>query len=341
MTVDSVARDVTHPLEPLSVDEIRAATAIMRAEGAFGEGDRLVALSLREPPKEAVLAHRLGDPVMREAKAVLLVRGHVREVDVSLTGRETGVTRQVEDIAETSRPRSRFRSSTIARLPARRVRYQEALAKRGITDVSKVNPSIHGRLAAMAEATRPASAVSPAGCRGSGSKVPTTTPTRTRSTTSGHRGPQHEWRSYRRRRTTADAVPKESGNYLPEYVAEARTDLKPIEITQPEGAPFTVTGNHVQWPTGPSAVGFTPREGLVLHQLQFRDKGVERPVINRASLSEMVVPYGDPRPSRPKERLRLRRIQHRQHGQLPDPGLRLPRRNQVLRRSSPTATATR
>ena len=38
-----------------------------------------------------------------------------------------------------------------------------------------------------------------------------------------------------------------------------------------------------------------------------------------------------PRPGQ-EERLRLRRIQHRQHGQLPHPGLRLPRRNQVLRR---------
>ena len=37
------------------------------------------------------------------------------------------------------------------------------------------------------------------------------------------------------------------GNYLPKYVGEAHTDLKPINITQPEGASFTVTGNHVRW----------------------------------------------------------------------------------------------
>ncbi len=40
------------------------------------------------------------------------------------------------------------------------------------------------------------------------------------------------------------------------------------------------------------------REGLTLHQLSFDDGGVERPVIYRASIAEMVVPYADPSPVR-------------------------------------------
>ena len=40
-------------------------------------------------------------------------------------------------------------------------------------------------------------------------------------------------------------------------------------------------------------VGFTPREGLVLHELSYD----ERPIIYRASLAEMYVPYGDPAPT--------------------------------------------
>lgn len=123
-------------------------------------------------------------------------------------------------------------------------------------------------------------------------------------------------------------VPKASGNYMPKYAGPARTDLKPISITQPEGASYTVTGNHVQWADWSFRVGFTPREGLVLHQLKFRNKGTDRSVINRASLAEMVVPYGDPAPvqanTHKEERLRLRRIQHRQHGQFAQARLRLP-----------------
>src|SRR3712207_8459874 len=42
--------------------------------------------------------------------------------------------------------------------------------------------------------------------------------------------------------------------------------------------------------------GFTPREGLVLYTVGYEDGGKVRPVLYRASLSEMVVPYGDPRP---------------------------------------------
>ena len=41
-------------------------------------------------------------------------------------------------------------------------------------------------------------------------------------------------------------------------------------------------------------IGYTPREGLVIHSVGYEDQGQLRPVIYRAALSEMVVPYGDP-----------------------------------------------
>ena len=41
-------------------------------------------------------------------------------------------------------------------------------------------------------------------------------------------------------------------------------------------------------------IGFTGREGLTINHLCYNDSGKERPVLYRASLSEMVVPYGDP-----------------------------------------------
>ena len=44
-------------------------------------------------------------------------------------------------------------------------------------------------------------------------------------------------------------------------------------------------------------VGFTPREGLVLYLVRYQDHGTLRPVIYRASLAEMVIPYGDPNPT--------------------------------------------
>ncbi|MCM6774327.1 primary-amine oxidase [Nocardia sp. CDC159] len=94
-------------------------------------------------------------------------------------------------------------------------------------------------------------------------------------------------------------VPAESGNFDdPEVTGPPRTTQRPIEITQPQGPSFTVEGNLVEWEGWSLRVGFDAREGLVLHQIGFRDGERVRPIIHRASIAEMVVPYGDPSPVR-------------------------------------------
>lgn len=95
-------------------------------------------------------------------------------------------------------------------------------------------------------------------------------------------------------------VPAEHGNYTdPELTGPLRTTQKPIEITQPEGPSFTVTdGNHVEWEKWSLDIGFDVREGIVLHDIGFRDGDRVRSILRRASIAEMVVPYGDPAPTR-------------------------------------------
>ncbi len=73
-----------------------------------------------------------------------------------------------------------------------------------------------------------------------------------------------------------------------------RTDIKPLEITQPEGPSFKVDGYAVEWQRWHVRVGFNQREGLVLHNIGYEDGGRLRPIMRRASMAEMVVPYGDP-----------------------------------------------
>ena len=77
-------------------------------------------------------------------------------------------------------------------------------------------------------------------------------------------------------------------------VDNLRQDIKPLEITQPEGPSFTVDGYGVHWQKWQIRVGFNQREGLVLHDIGYEDKGCLRPIMRRASMAEMVVPYGDP-----------------------------------------------
>ncbi|WP_213878897.1 primary-amine oxidase [Pseudomonas sp. dw_358] len=84
----------------------------------------------------------------------------------------------------------------------------------------------------------------------------------------------------------------------PAYRGPELTTLKPIAITQPEGPSFKVQGSRIEWANWKLGVSYDTREGLVLHQISYTDDGVDRPIIHRASVAEMVVPYGDPSPTR-------------------------------------------
>ena len=80
-----------------------------------------------------------------------------------------------------------------------------------------------------------------------------------------------------------------------------RSGLKPIEVVQPEGPSFTVDGWGVEWCGWSFRVGFTPREGLVLHDVKLRDGATVRSILKRASLAEMVVPYAHPTDVHPRK----------------------------------------
>ena len=52
------------------------------------------------------------------------------------------------------------------------------------------------------------------------------------------------------------------GNCAPEFVGAFRKDLKPLEITQPEGAIFEVDGHGVAWQNWRLRIGFNPGKDL-------------------------------------------------------------------------------
>ncbi|KAF5024439.1 hypothetical protein F66182_3525 [Fusarium sp. NRRL 66182] len=89
--------------------------------------------------------------------------------------------------------------------------------------------------------------------------------------------------------------PKPANEYIPESQA-LRKDLKPLHVNQPEGPSFSVTpvgetGNIVAWQKWTLFVGFNQREGMVLHNVKYDN----RPLFYRLSLSDMSIPYADPR----------------------------------------------
>ncbi|KAM0517520.1 hypothetical protein ACHAP9_006951 [Verticillium nonalfalfae] len=94
------------------------------------------------------------------------------------------------------------------------------------------------------------------------------------------------------------SLAKPNNYHIPDIEKEGgfRTDLKPINITQPEGVSFTVQNRVIRWQNWSIHVGFNYREGIVLNDINFFDKfeGKARPLFYRLSLAEMVVPYGNP-----------------------------------------------
>ncbi|PLB54717.1 hypothetical protein P170DRAFT_452410 [Aspergillus steynii IBT 23096] len=80
-----------------------------------------------------------------------------------------------------------------------------------------------------------------------------------------------------------------------EYVPEAnnlRTNLKRLHVSQPDGPSFTIDDENVlRWQKWHIRVCFNYREGIVLRNVCYDGQ----PLFYRVSLSDMTVPYADPR----------------------------------------------
>ncbi|MDQ6603019.1 MAG: primary-amine oxidase [Chloroflexota bacterium] len=282
-----------HPLTPVTAGEIMAAVALVRASGRIGERVRFASITLQEPPKEDVLHYRAGDPFERHACIVLLdtAENAVYEVIVSITqGRIVGW----EHIPGVQ-PQIMYDEFVACEAACKAdPAFRAALAKRGVTDMDLV----------MVE---PWSAGDYGDADDRGMRLTRALMfVRSASHDNGYARPVeglvavvdlNAMRIVRLEDAGVVPLPPEPGNYAAEYIPTMRTDLKPIAITQPEGTSSSVDGHAVTWQKWHFRIGFTPREGLVLHTIGYEDGGRIRPVIYRAALSEMVVPYGDPSPS--------------------------------------------
>ena len=95
---------------------------------------------------------------------------------------------------------------------------------------------------------------------------------------------------------TADTVPWEPVGAI-EYSASLlgndyfRKDLKPLQVSQPHGPSFHVRGRNITWQKWDFQLGWNVREGPVLHNVSYDG----RSLFYRVAMSEMTVPYGDPR----------------------------------------------
>ena len=304
MTVSARQATATaNPLAPLAPDEIRRTTEILRAERQIDQGLRFVTVSLHEPPKREVLDHGRGDGPTPERAAfvVLYDRRHQQTVE-AVVSLDSGVVvswEVIDDVQPSVMLEEFFGAEEITRSDPR---WQEAMRRRGVTDFSlaMIDPWAAGY-----------DIDDPTGRR----LLRPLTFVRSREDDNGYARPveglivlldMDKMEVIDVRDHGVVPLPPKSGNYAPELMFDGdnrpgftrlREDVKPLEITQPEGPSFTVDGHAVSWQKWRLRVGYTPREGLVLHQVGYEDRGRLRPVLYRASLSEMYIPYGDPAPT--------------------------------------------
>ncbi|HEX7131901.1 MAG TPA: primary-amine oxidase [Iamia sp.] len=285
---------VDHPLAMVTAPEIVRAVELLRASGELGDSALLAHLVLHEPAKDDLAAWAPGDPIDRCLRA-LVVPGpelDMVEVVVSVT---TGDIRSRTEIAGMRPVLLGVEWLRTEKVLMAHAGYRAALARRGVTDLEQVqvDPWPAGTFGYAAEEGRRIA----------------------RCLTYVKDGPLDN--AYARpveglmvhvdlgRAEVIEVldesdvpVPPTSMGYRADDQPRLRDDLRPIEITQPEGPSFTVEGNLVCWQKWQLRLGFDPYEGLVLHQVAYDDDlaGRTRSILHRASVTEMVVPYGDPSP---------------------------------------------
>ena len=64
--------DISHPLDPLTSEEINLVTSIVKNKSNLGKFLLFETITLIEPPKNQVLSFSLGDEIMRKAFVVAL-----------------------------------------------------------------------------------------------------------------------------------------------------------------------------------------------------------------------------------------------------------------------------
>jgi primary-amine oxidase len=77
-------------------------------------------------------------------------------------------------------------------------------------------------------------------------------------------------------------------------VRAPETATEPKRMARSNDKHITIEGHTVSWNNWGFRIGFNLREGLVLYQVAFDDNGRKRPVLYRASVSEVLTSYADP-----------------------------------------------
>ena len=289
--MEKISTHTEHPLDPCTGDELTKAVAILRDTGRLSDAAAFSCGFPQEPPKHLVLEFQPGMPFERVVRLIGHDRAKGRSFDalVSITHGKLAEFSWVED---GQAPISSADYIRLLKLVHANDEWKQALQERGIEDPSKIHlePWVSGtRHADMGPHARAIRALAFL---------------REQPEDNYYAKPIEGLIAF----VDLDAgtvlvedygvapIPAQSAEYAAGRLDKLRDDLQPLEITQPDGPSFDVQGQEIRWQKWRMRFAVNPVEGLVLYDVRYDDDGRVRPVLYRASLSDMVVPYGDTSP---------------------------------------------
>jgi primary-amine oxidase len=281
-----------HPLDPLGADELERAVACVRSARDLEAPVRFTSVELREPDKAELAAWRAGGAAPpREAFLVVLAGGRTHEAVVSL---EADALLSWEHVpgAHAAITGDEYAESELA--VKADPGFRAALALRGVTDLDLVmidtwsvgrfeDPDRRvGRALSWlrSDLTGDNGYARPIG--GLLAIVDLTSMQVVRIDDHG-----------------VQPIAEEHGDYRDGGGRPYRSDLRPIEIEQPQGSSIAFDGYALSWGPWRARIGFNPRESLTLHDVAFDEGagGGARPIAHRLSIAELAIPYADTNPT--------------------------------------------
>jgi len=286
-SASTLAAEPAHPLDPLDESEIASAVKILQAAPNFPRSALFSTIQLNEPPKNEVLEFKASAAFRREAFAIVLDREQNKTYE-AIVDLRAGRLVSWKKIVGVQPLVFMSEYETVQRIVKADVRWQAAMQRRGITNfdqvavdawaVGRVDRPLTGRLLRGLSYFR-GDAANYYGrpIEGVVAIVNMNTERVVELTDSG-----------------VVPITSQSQDFAESAIGKLREKPKPLVITQPEGASYQINGQEIRWQKWRFRYAMHPREGLVLYLVDYDDDGRIRPILYRVSLSEMVVPYGDP-----------------------------------------------
>lgn len=288
-----------HPLEPLTAAEVQQALSLIKAMPGFTKTTRIISIMLDEPLKQFVYQWSEASVMERRAEAVLFdnARNAGSLVKLDLSASTVAAVKPMPAGAQPTLSADEQAECEAAVIAS--PLFREALQRHhGISDTSLVMVDIWSAGNYGSEEDRSRRLARPLcflrsepGDNGYARPIEGIRPVVDLNTMEVIRiDDEGKW-----------PLPPQSADYAAARLNDFRTDIKPLAITQPEGPSFQLKGHHLSWQNWKFVVGFNAREGLTIHDVRYADAGKARPILYRGSLTEMVVPYGDPRPTQARK----------------------------------------